>query len=106
MSSVLTQDQKAERRAARERNVRQTLQQFNTLPDSAGVRVAVVSAVFGISIATVWRWTRDGLLPQPRRVSPKVTTWPVGGLREVLSRSEGIAAGPSPRDALAAQHAA
>lgn len=84
MSSELSQDQKAARKAARERNTRDSIQRFHTWPDSAGVRLPVVCAVFGISQATVWRWTREGRLPEPRRLSPKVTTWPVGALREVL----------------------
>lgn len=110
MSSKLTEDQKAARRAARERNTRDAIQSFNALPDSAGVRLPVVCAVFGISAATVWRWTREGLLPEPRRlVRARATRWPVGALRELLNRSEGVEAGPSPRaasEALAGQRAA
>src|SRR6185437_10940558 len=106
MSSVLTQDQKAARRAARERNTRQSIEHFHTLPDSAGVRLPVVCAVFGISPATTWRWTKERRLPQPRRVSPKVTTWPVGALRELLNRSAGVEADPGTPGAVAGQRAA
>nr|DAK77247.1 MAG TPA: putative transcriptional regulator [Caudoviricetes sp.] len=51
------------------------------------MRVHVVCAVFSISPATAWRWTREGRLPEPRRIGPKVTAWPVGALREVLNRA-------------------
>jgi predicted DNA-binding transcriptional regulator AlpA len=81
-----TEEEKAARKAARERNTREAIQHFHTLPDSAGVRLPVLCAVFACSAATVWRWTREGLLPEPRKLGPKVTTWPVAALREVLKR--------------------
>lgn len=53
---------------------------FDSLPMSAGVRLPVVSALFAISPATVWRWCKSGNLPQPNRIG-KVTLWNVGELR-------------------------
>ena len=41
-----------------------TLSQFDELPASAHVRLRVVGALFGISIATVWRWSKSGQLPK------------------------------------------
>lgn len=53
---------------------------FDSLPSSAGVRLPVVVALFGISPATVWRWCKSGHLPQPTRIG-RVTLWNVGELR-------------------------
>ena len=53
---------------------------FDSLPDSAGVRLPVVSALFGISRATVWRWSKSGYLPRPTRIG-RVTFWNTGELR-------------------------
>lgn len=53
---------------------------FDSLPSSAGVRLPVVSALFAISPATVWRWCKSGHLPQPTRIG-RVTLWNVGELR-------------------------
>lgn len=53
---------------------------FDSLPSSAGVRLPVVVALFGISPATVWRWCKSGYLPQPTRIG-RVTLWNVGELR-------------------------
>ncbi len=53
---------------------------FDGLPSAAGVRLPVVSALFAISPATVWRWCKSGHLPQPTRIG-RVTLWNVGELR-------------------------
>jgi predicted DNA-binding transcriptional regulator AlpA len=76
------------RRAARAEHTLKAIKGFDALPDSAGVRLPVVCAVLGCSPATVWRHVRIGLLPAPRKVSPKVTTWPVGALRAILKGAE------------------
>lgn len=57
---------------------------FDTLPDSAEVRIPVVAAVNGISVPTVWRWAKDGRLPAPKKRGG-VTSWNVGELRRSLS---------------------
>lgn len=57
------------------------LRNFDSLPDSAEVRQPIVEALFGISAATVWRWSKCGRLPAPRKRGPRVTTWSVGALR-------------------------
>jgi predicted DNA-binding transcriptional regulator AlpA len=83
---VLTEAQKKARAWAREQHTRLVIQRFDTLPDSAGVRLPVVCALYGISDATVWRHVRLGILPAPRKLSVRVTTWRVGDLREALNK--------------------
>lgn len=61
-----------------------SLRHFDELPDSAQVRVGVVAALFGCRPVTVWRRSRAGTLPAPRKHSPRITTWTVGELRKVL----------------------
>lgn len=71
---------------ARDLNVvPEALTNFDSLPDSANVRVAVVAALAGYSKATVWRKAKAGKLPAPRRVSDRVTVWNVGELRAFLN---------------------
>ena len=98
------------RRAARERHTREAIQGFDNLPDSAGVRIAVVCALTGFSRASVWRHSRPGgLLPGPVKVSEKVTVWPVGALRRVLAGAQPAITQDSvqhARAALAARRAA
>jgi hypothetical protein len=47
---------------------------FERLPDSMSIPISAVAAVECMSVPTVWRWMRVGLLPQPVVV---------GGLRRV-----------------------
>ncbi|HWS67699.1 MAG TPA: hypothetical protein VN325_33435 [Steroidobacteraceae bacterium] len=58
------------------------LKNFDLLPDSAGVRIGVVAALFGASIATVWRG--GPRFPSPIKTGPKTTVWLVGQLRAKL----------------------
>lgn len=59
---------------------------FDQLPESANVRLPVVAALCGVSRVTVWRWSKSGRLPKPRRLSEGITAWNVGDLRQVLAR--------------------
>lgn len=65
--------------------VPEALKNFDSLPDSANVRAPVVTALFGISAATLWRKAKDGKLPAPRRITDRVTVWNVGELRASLN---------------------
>ena len=68
--------------------IHSALQHFDQLPDSATARVPVVAALFSISVPTVWRWARDGVLPAPIKRGG-VTCWNVGQIRRVLAETEG-----------------
>lgn len=61
------------------------LRDFDSLPDSANVRLPVVRALFGCSDATIWRMARDNRIPKPRKLSERVTAWNVGDLRKALA---------------------
>lgn len=54
---------------------------FELLPDSAEVPARVVAAIFNVSIPTVWRYAKVGILPRPRKLSAQATRWRVGELR-------------------------
>lgn len=60
------------------------LRRFDTLPEAAHVRLPVVAALFACSPATVWRRTKSGTLPAPRKLSEGVTAWRVSELRQAL----------------------
>lgn len=61
------------------------LKQFDELPDCAHVRQAVVEGLYGCSAATVWRYVKQGLIPQPVRFAGRITAWKVGDLRRALA---------------------
>ena len=59
---------------------------FDDLPDSSFVRLnqLISTAVIPFSAATAWRRVREGKFPQPVRVSPQITAWRVGEIRQWL----------------------
>lgn len=59
------------------------LTNFDVMPDSAYVRLPVVTKLFGVSRATVWRWSKMGKITATR-LSEKTTGWNVGNLRRAL----------------------
>jgi len=61
-----------------------SLQHFDSLPNSAHVRQPIVEALFACSSATVWRRVKDGRIPKPRKLSHRITGWQVGDLRRAL----------------------
>jgi len=61
------------------------LTNFDALPDAAEVRVPVVAALYGCSVATIWRRVRNGDIPEPRRRGG-ITSWPVGPLRAAKAK--------------------
>jgi predicted DNA-binding transcriptional regulator AlpA len=65
------------------------LVEFEKLPDSAHVSVAVVGALFGCSTPTVWRRVRNGQLVAPHRIGLRTTRWSVGDLRAALANVKG-----------------
>jgi predicted DNA-binding transcriptional regulator AlpA len=62
------------------------LESFDSLPDSALVRVQVVAALRACSVATVWNHAASGLLPKPEKFGG-ITAWRVGALRQAMASS-------------------
>lgn len=62
------------------------LKNFDLLPDSAHVRLPVVKGLKDCSASTVWRDSKAGRLPPPKKLSPRVTAWNVGELRKALAK--------------------
>ena len=62
---------------------------FDFLPNFAEVRAPIVAALIGSCEATVWRRSRAGTLPAPRKQSERVTTWNVGELRAAMAKAMG-----------------
>ncbi|CAM8309335.1 AlpA Predicted transcriptional regulator [Candidatus Methylopumilus universalis] len=67
-------------------SINSALSNFDQLPDSANVRLPTVMGLYGISAATVWRQVKAGIIPSPRKLTPRTTAWSVKDLRGVLNR--------------------
>ena len=57
---------------------------FDSLPDSAQVRAPTVAGLHGVTVGTIWRWSKNGTLPAPSKRGG-VTTWRVGDLRRAMT---------------------
>ena len=68
-------------------DIHSTLKNFDQLPDSANVRLPTVMGLYSISAATVWRQVKAGIIPSPRKLTPRTTAWSVKDLRQVLDKS-------------------
>ncbi len=68
-------------------SINSALCNFDQLPDSANVRLPTVMGLYGISAATVWRQVKAGIIPSPRKLTPRTTAWSVKDLRQVLDKS-------------------
>lgn len=60
------------------------LESFDTLPNSAFIRLSTVTALFACSPSTIWRGVKAGRLPRPIKHFDRASAWNVGQIRAVL----------------------
>lgn len=63
----------------------EALANFDQLPDSANIRLPIVMRLYGISSASVWRGVKTGIIPKPRKLTPRTTAWLVADIRKALA---------------------
>lgn len=73
---------------------------------SSFLRAPDVARQLGISVPTVWRWARLGVLPKPVRLGPGVTAWAVGDIDAWLAEKAAASATVPPTSPPAAPVAA
>ena len=64
------------------------LRDFDSLPDSAMVRLSTVTALYGCSKATIWRLVKNKRL-NTYKLSERCTTFNVGELKKALALKVG-----------------
>ncbi len=69
----------------KQKNLPESLTNFETLPDSAHVRLITVCHLYAISPATVWRNVKNGNIPKPHKLTARTTVWNVAELRVALN---------------------
>lgn len=50
------------------------------------LRAKKAAAYLGVSISTLWRWSSEGRLPRPIRLSARCSVWPQTALDAFLAR--------------------
>lgn len=41
-----------------------------------------LSRKYGVSRSTIWRWVKEGRLPEPVKISPGTTRWPLSAVEK------------------------
>jgi predicted DNA-binding transcriptional regulator AlpA len=59
---------------------------FDALPDSAQLPARKLAILLDVSEVTVWRWSKAGKLPKPRKLGANTTRFNVGQVREALAK--------------------
>jgi prophage regulatory protein len=52
------------------------------------IRVKEVAQLLGLGVSTVWLWARQQKLPQPKRLSNRVTVWRLSEIQDFIEKSE------------------
>lgn len=47
-------------------------------------RVTEVSKIVGVSESSIWRWTKAGIFPKPKKLGRRVTVWTKGSIKNYL----------------------
>lgn len=58
------------------------------LPKEGFVRVSTLAKILDVGVSTVWRWTASGNLPQPVKLSERLTAWRAEEVRAWMNTRE------------------
>lgn len=63
----------------------EALANFDQLPDSAYIRLPVMTGLYGVSAASIWRGVNKLTIPKPCKLTERTTAWNVGLIRAALA---------------------
>ena len=58
------------------------------LPIEGFVRVGSLANILGVSVSTIWVWSRAGKLPKPVKLSERVTVWRAEEVRDWMYKKQ------------------
>lgn len=71
-------------------NIPLALVNFDSMPDSAYIRLPIIKALYGVSSATIWRGVKNKTIPKPSKLTERTTAWNVGLVRADLALKAGV----------------
>jgi predicted DNA-binding transcriptional regulator AlpA len=71
------------------RTMPDALANFDQLPDSAYIRLPVMTGLFGVSAASIWRGVKNQSIPKPVKLTERTTAWSVRLVRQALAEKAG-----------------
>lgn len=63
-----------------------SIENLDGFPDCGFIAARTLAAMLGVSQVTIWRWSKAGKLPAPRKLGEGTTRWNVGEIRAALSK--------------------
>lgn len=64
---------------------------IGSLPESGFVRLPTILQILPISKSTWWNGVNEGRFPQPVKLGPRTTAWPVEQVRKLINDLGGTA---------------
>lgn len=55
------------------------------LPPTTWASDTQLAQYFAVSRATIWRWAKEGRLPQPKKLAPGTTRWRMADIQAMES---------------------
>jgi len=52
------------------------------------IRVREVAELLGLGVSTVWLWVKQNKLPQPKKLSNRVTVWKLSEIQDFIKKTE------------------
>jgi predicted DNA-binding transcriptional regulator AlpA len=71
------------------KSIPDALANFDQLPDSAYIRLPVMTGLFGVSAASIWRGVKNKSIPKPVKLTERTTAWSVRLVRQALAERAG-----------------
>jgi predicted DNA-binding transcriptional regulator AlpA len=62
-----------------------SIENLDSFPDCGFIAAHTLAAMLGVSQVTVWRWSKAGKLPAPRKLGANTTRFNVGEVRAALA---------------------
>jgi predicted DNA-binding transcriptional regulator AlpA len=72
-----------------QKTIPDALANFDELPDSAYIRLPVMTGLFGVSAASIWRGVKNQSIPKPVKLTERTTAWSVRLVRQALAEKAG-----------------
>lgn len=70
-------------------SIPEALANFDLLPDSAHIRLPVMTGLYGVCAASIWRGVKDHTIPSPVKLTKRTTGWSVKLVRASLAAKAG-----------------
>lgn len=51
------------------------------------LKAAEMAAIYGVSVATIWRWAKTGIIPPPEKIGLNTTRWDGQKIKKAMEKN-------------------